>query len=490
MKKLLAIILALVLVLSLCACDPAQAGSTNGSDNATTDTTGGTEAGGLLVGYGRADITPYDSVPLMGYGTTERRMSTGFKSYLYQVALAVTDSEGDTAIVIAADACWFSADTAKEIRNEIESACGVPADNIIISACHQHSAPDMYNSKAPSGIAYKTNVFIPGAVAAAKAAMENRAPATVQATSVETENMNFVRQYIMEDGSYAGDNYGDWTLKPVAHETEVDNELQLIKFIREGQTTQDGKEAKNIILTNFQGHPHRGSGSSDTSAHSDMVGIYRDELEAALDCHAIYFSGAGGNVNMHSRIASENITADYKAQGRALVQYAVDAESTYKDIFFDDVKATKMSFEATYNHSEDHRVSEAEEAYNQWLNTGSMELVKKYGFNSQYHAKYVVAKAKLGKSYNFEIFTLAFGDVGFIGAPYEMFDTNGMEMKEGSPFEMTIVSTIANGGEGYIPSQLGYDHGGYSVDTSYLVPGTGEQLRDAYLSMLNQLHGE
>jgi len=233
MKKLLSLILALTLVLSLCACTPADSDGTAGSD--TADTTGAAEGGTLLVGYGRADITPMESVPLMGYGTTERRMSTGFKSYLYQVALAVTDSEGDTAIVIAADACWFNSATAKSIRQQIENELGVPADNIIISACHQHSAPDMYNNAAPSGIEYKEAVFIPGAVEAAKAALENRAPATVQATSVETENMNFVRQYIMSDGSYAGDNYGDWTLTPVSHETDVDNELQLIKFIREAR---------------------------------------------------------------------------------------------------------------------------------------------------------------------------------------------------------------------------------------------------------------
>lgn len=488
MKKLLSLILALTLVLSLCACTPTDIDGTAGSDAA--DTAGGAEGGTLLVGYGKADITPMDSVPLMGFGNTETRMSTGFTNYLYQVALAVTDSEGDTAIVIASDACWFNSSTCREIRNEIENELGVPADNIIISACHQHSAPDMFNNKAPSGITYRSEVFIPGAIAAAKAAMENRAPATVQTASVKTENMNFVRHYVMEDGSYAGDNFGDWTLTPVAHETEVDSELRLIKFIREGQTTQNGKEAKNIILTNFQGHPHRGTNSASYNAHSDMVGVYRDELEAELDCQVIYFSGAGGNVNMNSRIESENVTANYKDQAKALVRYAVNAEDSYTEIDCDDVKATKMDFEATYNHSEDHRVPQAEEAYNEWLSTGKFDLINKYGFNSQFHAKYVIEKAKKGTSYKFEIFALSFGDVGFVGAPYEMFDTNGMEIKEGSPFEVTIVSTIANGGEGYIPSQLGYDHGGYSADTSFLIPGTGEQLRDAYLSMLNELHGE
>lgn len=489
MKKLLSLILALTLVLGLCACAPADTDGTDGSTSGT-EATGAAGEGTLLVGYGKGDITPRDSVPLQGFGTTERRMSTGFTSYLYSIALAVTDSEGDTAIVIAADACWFDDELCEEIRSEIENKVGVPADNIIISALHQHSAPDMYNPKAPSGITYKDEVFIPGAVAAAEAAMENRAPATVQTATVETEGMNFVRHYVMSDGSYAGDNFGDWTQTPVKHATEADNDLQLIKFIREGQTTQDGKEAKNIILTNFQGHPHRGSHNLETSAHSNIVGVYRDGLEEELDCLAIYFSGASGNVNMHSKIEEENITADYKAQGKALVKYAVSAEGTYTDIDCDDVNATKMSFTGECNHSEDDRLAEAKEAYNEWLNTGKTTLLEKYGFESKHHAYAIMKNVELPKTQTFEIFALSFGDVGFIGAPYEMFDTNGMEIKEGSPFEMTIVATIANGGEEYIPSQFGWDHGCYEQYTSHYAAGTGELLRDAYLSMLNELHGE
>lgn len=487
MKKILSIVLALVMMLSLCACNPSNAGSTGDS---SADTAGSSSAGTLLVGYGKADITPVESVPLQGYGATEKRMSTGFKSYMYQIALAVTDSEGNTAVVIAADACWLRDDTAKEIRQQIQNEMGVPADNIIISACHQHSAPDMYNSKAPSGITYRDEVFVPGAVEAAKAAMENRAPATVQTATVETENLNFVRHYVMSDGSYAGDNFGDWNLTPVKHATEVDNDLQLIKFIREGQTTQNGKEAKDIILANFQLHPLRGTGGNQTTAHSDLIGVYRDELEAELDCLAIYFSGASGNVAPSSRISEENITADYQAQGKALAKCAISAEGTYTDVDFDGVKATKMSFTGECNHTEDHRLAEAEEAYQEWYETGKTTLVKKYGFESQYHCSAIRKHAQLPETKTFEIFALSFGDVAFIGAPYEMFDTSGMKIKEDSPFEVTIVSTIANGGQEYLPSQMAWDYGCYEQYNSNYVAGTAEKLVDAYLGMLNELHGE
>ena len=51
-----------------------------------------------------------------------------------------------------------------------------------------------------------------------------------------------------------------------------------------------------------------------------------------------------------------------------------------------------------------------------------------------------------------------------------------------------FVVTVANGGNGYFPSLLGFEHGGYEPDTTKYVPGTAETLADTYVSMLGQLH--
>ena len=61
-----------------------------------------------------------------------------------------------------------------------------------------------------------------------------------------------------------------------------------------------------------------------------------------------------------------------------------------------------------------------------------------------------------------------------------------------SPFEMTFVLTSANMGEYhgymYIPSQMGFAHGGYSADTCIFLPGTGEKLAWEYIHMLYDLY--
>lgn len=94
----------------------------------------------------------------------------------------------------------------------------------------------------------------------------------------------------------------------------------------------------------------------------------------------------------------------------------------------------------------------------------------------------------MGKTFDIEIGAISLGDVAFAIAPYEMFDTNGKQIKEGAPHEMTIVATCANEYRSYIPSSIHFEHGGYSVDRCRFIPGTGERLAAEYISLLSNLH--
>lgn len=80
-------------------------------------------------------------------------------------------------------------------------------------------------------------------------------------------------------------------------------------------------------------------------------------------------------------------------------------------------------------------------------------------------------------------------DSGVAVVPYEMFDTNGMYIKENSPFQMTFVATCANGGYGYFPSLVACKNGGYEPDTGKYEHGSAEILADLYVQMLKDLKG-
>ena len=78
------------------------------------------------------------------------------------------------------------------------------------------------------------------------------------------------------------------------------------------------------------------------------------------------------------------------------------------------------------------------------------------------------------------------GDLAFVSAPFEMFDTTGMYIKENSPYEMTFIMTCTNGSFGYVPSENAFVNGGYEVYTSRFVKGTAEKAADILLELIKK----
>jgi hypothetical protein len=83
--------------------------------------------------------------------------------------------------------------------------------------------------------------------------------------------------------------------------------------------------------------------------------------------------------------------------------------------------------------------------------------------------------------------TIAFGDLAFAAVPYEMFDTNGMEVKSASPYKTTFILATTNGSHGYMPSEIAVRNGGYEVYTSIYKYGTAEKIVGELLEMLGKM---
>ena len=477
MKRITSIILVLLL---LSACAPGVRETTAPTTPPTTELAGPE----LLIGYGEADITPQISVPLRGYGRVQDRYSKNILDPLMVSCMAITDEEGNTILLMAIDLTTSA--TVTDYRVAISKETGVPVNNIAISASHTHSAPDMDNGNV-AGVSTWTNTLIKLLVECADEAMEDRAPADMYVTSTQTDGLNFVRRYELEDGHVEGYEsiIRDSGLAITGHESEADHTLQLLKFDRgEGKTP--------ILVANYQTHPHRGGSANDTSMTADLVGAFRDEVTKKLGYDVVYFTGASGNVNPYSMIKEENITADYKTQGVALAQYAIDADSTYTAVNGGTVRGKQVDFTGTIDHTEDHLKDVAKEAQALWKETNDIMTVTNafidQGIHGPYHANAIVNKAGMNETESFTVYAVSFGDIGFAVAPYEMFDTNGMYIKDNSPFTMTFVATCANGSNGYIPSSLAWDNRGYEVDTCRFLKGTGEELATLYTEMLTELH--
>ena len=430
MKKTMCLILSLLFVVALFS----GCGQTDRPGETTApETTAPALPHVLKVGYGRVNITPKDPVPLAGL--FEVRVFEDVRDPLYATCLAYTDETENTVLVFHLDLLnAFSATLLA--KRAVSEATGVPVGQIVVSTNHNHSAPNLDKTDYANVMEY-CDALKQWMVEAAQAAMADRKPATMSISKTNPEYLAFVRHYIMDDGSYVGDNFGDPAGKTyVSHATEVDDDLQLVKFTREG--------GKDILLMNHQGHP-AGHGEYRNSVLS-YIDVVRRNVEKELDCLFAFTLGASGNVNCTTRIKAENVYRSlYETRGAALAEKVVEAaKTTMEPAKTGSIRVLNQTMKAAYK-------------------TGSSE-----------------GDIAMG------VFSL--GDLAFVTAPYEMFCENGMDIKKGSPYKMTFISTCTNGSLSYIPSIATFAYGGYEVEMTKFASGTAEMLADGYIAMLKQIH--
>ncbi len=484
MKRSLCMLLPSAMLMGLGACaspgELPQTGTTAAAPSSAVTITPASYA--MQVGFARADITPRESVALAGYGNSATRRSKNVLDYLEASCVAVGDGE-QTMVLVTLDLTapyYFLQD----VRTGLAVLLKIPETNVMFCASHTHSSPDLADKSS-----YQTqyNQALRSALLklGKEAVADMKGVTGMYYASTETEGLNFVRRYVLENGTCAGANYGDFRSSPIkCHESEADNLLQLVKFTRAG--------GKDVVLTNFQVHNHRTGSSKSYDISADLVGVYRDEMEKQLDCHCLYFNGAAGNLNPTSRIDSENRYDDYRAQGKALARYGLQAAKSFAPLEPGKLQSVKKVYVGNVDHSADHLIEYAREIQKRvksgMSNAEAAAPYLQYGIQSAFHASSIITKYDMAQTKEAPLYAMRMGNMAFVFAPYELFDQLGMQIREGSPFAHTFVCCYANVSLNYMPSQLGWDNGGYEPYSCRFEPGTGEKLVQEYLTLLNTLH--
>lgn len=439
----------------------------------------------MKVGYARAEITPKESVPLAGYGNTSNRMSQTILDPLYATCVAFEDEYGVRALVYTLDLVNGGKTTTTHIRPAISKVTGIPVSHIQVSGTHTHAAPDTLNEQVESVGRY-LQYLEEQMVRAAVEALADLKLAKLFLTRTTTKNLNFVRHYLMADGTYTSPNFGKHDQPIVGHESDADPVMQLAKITREG--------GKDIVLCNFGVHQTNTGGQKKYDVSADIAGAMRKAYETETGCCFAYFTGACGNVNPTSKIDEENVVPklDHVAHGKALSDYALNAADTYVSASFGSIRTVSATKDYPINHTTDHLAEQGKKVWDLYVESNDRDLgnklARELGFSSVYHASAVAKRKDMPATDAITINALCVGDLAFALAPYEMFDVNGMQIKEQSPFVMTMILTLANQGSvGYLPARPTFEHGSYASDTCRFTPGIGETMADEFVSILKKL---
>ena len=495
MKRLICVLLLLAMTLALSACGNTAA--TQGAARtqqeelalAAVDTMN--SATKFSVGYSKVDITPKTSVPLAGFGRSSERMSKNVLDSLYATAVALTDGEGNTILWIALDLQRANFALVQAVRPMIQEATGIPQDRIMFGGSHTHSGPDVLTTSHSAIVAYLDYLY-PLILQAALEALADMKPAEMYYGNAETENLNFVKHYqnTNADGtvSYFGDNFGTEVLDATTkHTTEVDSTMHLLKFTREGE--------KDIVVVNWRAHATMTGGLTKYNLSADYVGAFRTALETQANCEFAFFNGAAGNVNAKSRITTEQRAADYLEQGYLLSQYAMEGLANMTKLETGTIRTQQETMNMTVSRPDYNTYVNAKTVWSYFSQTGDTAGAKSMGepngIRSAYHAEMLVIRYGKPETLPVEVNAIVIGDsFAMTTAPNELFDSLISDLEEVSPYKNLMYMGYANGNQGYIPSNYGWEYSCYESDCSYFYPGSGEEITGTMLKLLNNIKSE
>ena len=427
MKRILALLICSVMMLSLFTACGSSEGETPAAEQKIES---------FSVGYAKADVTPKDSVPLRGYGDAMERFSTGFSEPLYATCVAFADPSGEKLIFITHDLTNSDKSVMEKLREDISAETGIPVSHILLSASHSHSSPDYSQTGVPAINTY-IEYFQQQCLQGAKDALADLAPATMQTGYDRVDGLNTVRHYLLTDGSYQGKSVGTLPKNQlVGHHSKVDNLLQVVKF--------DRGDKSPVVLVNWCGHPMGQGDALYTMASPNYPGILRDELNKKYGCDVAFVLSGSGNVNNNSQIAGDIVQTSYVDLGQRLAA----AVGEIIDNKLTDSKVDKIILE--------------ENIYNHMSNKGYDMQIPLYAFS--------------------------IGDWACVTAPFEIFDTNSMAVRDASKFKMTFYASCANDALGYLPTPPSYHFDiTYEANITKFPEGTSTDVQDQLIQMLDKI---
>ena len=487
LKRIVSLFIIFIMLASVIACGTDADVSGDTTADILTDTNDAQESdstapevdpytfeGDFKVGYAIVDITPTEDVPL---NTGE--MLTKTKEKLYATCVAIKSGE-NTVLLYSLDIKNMSSSFDHLAKSKIKLATGIAAENVMINTMHNHSAP-CTDVPAGNSALLRWRMDLANKIGElAKEAVADLSDARPYIGSGKTTNLAFVRRYIYEDGSCVTNG----PAPIVKHETEADDEVQVIRFVRE--------DKKDVVMANWQAHVAHAISVYPGTISGDYVYHARKTVESGNgDVLFAFFLGAAGNINLNVRIQELNrANGSYAIVGKQLGQEILATLDNMTAVNASESEATSEVYAAQLRASTEEEYNRAKAFMALGLKESDAKYaakLKEYGFQATKEMELAYKFYKRSGSHNMNIGAISLGDISFVCVPYEMFDTNGMEIKAATPDKMTFILAYTGDALGYIPSINSVPNGSYEVYNTDYKYGTGEEVAKRLVEMLKEL---
>ena len=456
----------------------------------------------LRVGLAETDITPPVGFPMAGY--YHERLAEGTIDPLQAKAIVFRDGDTAAALVVC-DLIGIATDLSREVRQRASEATGIPVGNIVIAATHSHTAPDymkelyLYLGKQEQDQlrAGYIKKLIAGPVDAIVRAYAGAKPASLASGSATQQTpVAFNRRFVMRDGSVkTWQNHKN--PKVVRAAGPIDPEIGLLVIRDPDEGTTRG------ILSNFALHLDTVGG---TKWSADYPFFIERSLRQAVDSDLISIFGTGccGDINHVNPRSPDRNKADFIGRSigesitgqlamlSTLEQTTLMVKSQVVQLPLQDATAAEVA--RSQQILDLARRGEKVEFFDHV--TAYKKLILDQLRHPEPHAKTAEqiswglsrSLAGIGETLPVDVTVMTIGtDVAIVCLPGEVFVELGLAIKQASPFRTTLIVELSNAVETiYIPHRAAYVGGSYEVTNSSLLPGGGELLVAAALTLLRQ----
>ena len=413
------------LLATLLACMPAMLKAQTNSVNKNAY---------VKLGVSRVNITPAQPVIMSGYDA-RKTPSTGVHDSLFASALYFAGA-ANKALLISADMIGFPFATIDSVKAMISVKAGLPPNNIMIIATHDHGGPAIhtYEPELPKTNEDYIEMLKEKLVTLAIEAMKDPQPFSMGVGKGKC-NMNINRRALFADG-------GIWLGRNP--DGICDHEVDVIKFV----------DQKNNLLAVFINWP----------------------------CHG-------------TAMGQENylLTGDWPA---AAARYTKKLAG--KDIVVAVTAGASANINPIYGPGNDFNESEAvgyHVANETWklinaIKTSPVESIKFVNSLLTYPGKkgwanhFPETSVPTGSNVDIRLVGLRLDKIVLFGISGELMTEMGLQIKKQSPYPNTIIVTHCNGLSGYICTDKAFTEGGYEPKVSHLMPGVEKPLVKKSVDMI------
>lgn len=432
-------------------------------------------------------ITPATNMPIAG-NVRQDSVSRGVHDDLRCNMILFQDNFNTKILFLGFDLCGVNKEFCIDVKQRISKILDIKKENILISATHTHSGPDMddllKSDVTKQGVEY-SNWLVKRLEEQLPSISDNLEEVTLKFGKSFVYDLSFNRRLVMQDGSVKM-NFEKFDIKDVVKTTgPIDPELYTISL-----WTKDKKLKAAII--NFTLHPAILVGQ-DWLFSRDYIN-YLDQAikeEHHKDVVVLFANGAEGNIN-HINYEDKNQKRGFQEAervGKKLGNYAL------KNIEASEVvDVSKISCISEIIDLPMRKLTKED------MDWAQMVLIRdKNKIQDQldgipdltYANEYLKMQKRYKDFYSTEIQAVSFGEIVIATLPGEVFVEIGLNIKNSSPFTHTLVFGLSNDFAGYVPNKNAFLEGGYEVKaagSSQLDESAGKVLQNIVLELLDKVY--